>query len=153
MVRRVPHQWVAVLLIAISGTLLACGDESAESDGIVDVSVGEILADPGDFDLVRVDGIGSPLGSAGFVLDGDGATVLVGASHLPALRVDDGDQLVVVGQVGELERHQIDGIYDEARRGGGERGTIDAEALAALSPKPGDPYIRLLNVRGEGGNG
>lgn len=72
--------------------------------------------------------------------------------RLPALRVDEGDEITVVGRVGELERYQIDNVMDEVKRRGGPLGAIDAEALADLPLLPGDPYIELINVRDEGGN-
>ncbi len=154
MVRRSAKALAA--LLAISGLVVGCGEEAGGGNGpegeIVDAAVAEILANPDGFDRVRVTGTGSPLGSAGFVLADAGAEILVYSLALPALRVDDGDEVTVVGRVGELERYQVDKVIDEVERGGGRRGTIDRDALATVPLLPGDPYIELTNVRDEGGN-
>lgn len=144
------------VLLSIAAVLPACGDEEGEEGGaaveIVSARVAEILANPQEFDRVRVNGTGAPVGSAGFVISDDGPEILVYSRQLPALRVDDGDELTVVGRVDELERHQIERVIDEVEQAGGRRGTIDADALANVPLLPGDPYLELINVRDEGGN-
>ncbi len=143
-------------LLAASAVLLGCGEgegQEADSEGeIADAAVSEILANPNEFVRVRVRGTGGPLGCVGFVLSDAGAEILVYAFPLPALRVDEGDELTVIGRVGELEHHQIENVIDEAQRAGGRRGAIDVEALTDAPLGRGDPYIELINLRDEGGN-
>ncbi len=135
------------ITIALASLSLASCGEEARSEARP--AIGEIVSEPAHFDRVKVDGVASPLGSAGFVLTDESGSVLVLANPLPALRVDEDDNVLAIAEVRELERWQIDWVLDEVERRGGSRGRVDPAALAEAPFTPGAPYLELVNVRGE----
>ena len=134
--------------LAAAAPLPGCGAVGDSTPAIVDASVTELLAAPDDFDEVRVRGRGEPLGNTGFVLLDEGRRILVLSSRTPALLVDKGEKVTVVGRLGRLDGFQVESVRREAKRGdgGGGGGQVN---LSGVPLATGDPYIELINLRNE----
>jgi len=124
--------------------IAGCGEDEGPA---TDTTVAEIVASPESFNRrVAVTGTGSPVGEIGFVLEAGGEAIFVSAPSTEALKVDDGDDLQVVGAVRPLEDFQSEEIAEAT---GSDVAEVDQEAIDETPTAPGDPYLELVSLSGE----
>lgn len=138
---------IRLLVAAVLSPALVIAGCGEDEGAATDATVAEIAESPQSFNRrVAVTGIGSPVGEIGFVLEAGGDAIFVSASSSEALKVDDGDDLQVVGAVRPLEDFQSEAIAEAT---GSDVAEVDQEAIDETPTAPGDPYLELVSLSGE----
>lgn len=115
-------------------------------------TVGQILADPGAFDrrAVTVPGRARRVGDGGFVLQGQDASIFVGAPASDLEQLEAGERVRVRADVAELSpfgSRQRERAFASVAPGVDPQEEVD---LSGAPFEPGDPYLLLRALDGQG---